>query len=480
VTAADFAHTVEVHQDRGLTGAANGYDLIEDVEIIDDKTFLLSLSAPFGAWQSLFDRIYPDGESLGDIIELPTSGPFDFVEWTEGDHVTIARDPERWAANDPISGERPGNVEQVTFVFIDTLEEMVDALEAGEVDVVSARPDEQSVERLAGMEDAVFELAPGPFWEHIDFHHDHPLLSQRWVREAISTAIDRDKILDRTVRLLDPTAAPLDNTVFMTNTANYEAHFDDTHDPGQAERILADHGCARGEDGIFVCDDTRMSFTWASTNDDPARTEIFGSVREDLAAVGIEIVADMRSPSEFVTRDFLFGNPDVWQLINFSWRARPEPMAANTTYYCDSSGDLNVNRYCSEEVEGLIRATETIAGPQDRVDAYNRADRLYLDDIAVIPLYQKPILMAWSNELSGPQPNYTYSADFWNVASWSGEEEVVVALPVEPTELNPLSRSDESANVILGALLYGAFGMNPAHEYVPVLVDSVEIIEGRE
>src|SRR5918994_2190693 len=54
VTAADFAHTVEVHQDQGLTDAANGYGTIENVEIIDDKTLLVSLTAPFGAWQSLF------------------------------------------------------------------------------------------------------------------------------------------------------------------------------------------------------------------------------------------------------------------------------------------------------------------------------------------------------------------------------------------------------------------------------------------
>jgi hypothetical protein len=87
--------------------------------------------------------------------------------------------------------------------------------------------------------------------------------------------------------------------------------------------------------------------------------------------------------------------------------------------------------------------------------------------------------MAWNNEVSGPQPNYSLSADLWNLASWSGRETLVVALPAEPTEINPLSRGDESANMILGALMYGAFGMNPSHEYVPVLVESVEIIEGR-
>lgn len=479
VTAADFAHTVEVLRDPDLTEITPGYDLIESVEIIDDKTIQLSFSVPFGAWQNLFDRVYPDGEPATEIADLSTSGPFDFVEWTEGDHVTIERDPGRWATTDPISGDESGNVEQVTFVFMSTLDEMVDALEDGDVDVISARPEVPAVERLGGMENVTYTLAPGPFWEHIDFHHGHPLLSQLWVREAISTAIDRDEILDRTVRLLDPDAVPLDNTVFMANTANYEPHFDDRHDPDRAERVLVDHGCARGPDGIHVCDGTRMAFTWASTNDDPARAEILASVRDDLSAVGIELSADLRSPSEFVTRDFLFGEPDVWQMVNFSWRARPEPMAANTTYYCGGPGELNVNRYCSEEVEGLVRATETIARPSDRVDAYNRADRLYLEDLAVIPLYQKRILMAWNTEVSGPEPNYGSSADLWNVAAWSGKESIVVALPAEPAEINPLTHGDESANVILGALLYGAFGMNPSLEYVPVLVDSVEIIEGR-
>lgn len=479
VTADDFAHTVEVHQDLEIIDTTPRYDLIEAIDVIDDKTFQLNLSSPYGAWETLFDRVYPAGESAGDVVDLPTSGPFEFVGWTEGDQVTVTRDPDWWSSADPISGDRAGDVEAIRFVFIDTLEEMVDALEDGEIDLFSARPDAAALSRLETMESANFTLAPGPFWEHIDFHHDDPMLSRRWLREVFSLAIHREKILDRTVRLLDPTADSLDNTVFMGNSTGYEAHFEDAHDPDRAERVLVDNGCARGEGGVYECDGTRLSFTWASTNDDPVRAEILTSVREDLGAVGIEILADLRTPSDFVTRDFLFGGPDVWQLINFSWRAHPEPMPANSTYFCGSAGDLNVNRYCSDEVEALIRATETIVEPSDRIETYNMADRLYLDDLAVIPLYQKPVLMAWSTELSGPQPNYGFSSDLWNVASWSGKEAIVVALPAEPTEIDPLTRSDESANVILGTLLYGAFGMNPSHEYVPVLVESVEIIEGQ-
>lgn len=478
VVAADFAHTIALQQDPDVSGTEAGYHLIESIEVLDDKTIQLSFSSPYGAWQTLFARVYREGETPGAIEGLSTTGPFTFEEWTEGDHLSLARDSSWWSDLDPLTGERVGDVEEITFVFIENLDEMLDALEGGDVDVISARPDVATVERLREMEEVAFTLAPGPFWEHIDFHHDDVMLSQRWVRQVLSLAIDREKILDRTVRLLDPAAEALNSTVFMGNTQSHEPHFEDEFDPERAERILADNDCAPGDDGIYVCGTNRMSFVWASTNDDPARADIFESVREDLAAIGTEVRADLRSPSEFVTREFLFGSPDVWQLVNFSWRARPDPLAANATYFCGEGGDLNVNRYCSEEVESLIRETETIVEPSRRADAYNRAARLYLEDLAVIPLYQKPVLMAWSTALTGPEPNYSLSSDLWNVASWSGKDSVVVALPAEPVEVDPLSLSDDNANVVIGALMYGAFGMNPSHEYLPVLVDSVEIVEG--
>lgn len=475
VTAEDLAHTVSLNQARARE--SSGYSLIAGVDVLDDRTALVSFEEPHGAWQTLFGRVFRSGEAPA-ITGLSTTGPFRFEEWAEGDHMTLTRDPEWWSAADPLSGESPGDVQEITFVFIDDQDAMVDALEDGVVDVIAVRPDIGMVEAIGDAEGIEVTIAPGPFWEHIDFHHDHAILSQGWVREAFTLAIDREKILDRTVRLISPEAMALDNTVFMTGTQGHEPHFEDGFDPGAAEQILVNNGCVRGDDGIHVCDGTRMSFVWGSTNDDPARREIFESAREDLDAVGIEIVADLRSPSAFVTRDFLFGGPEVWQLINFSWRARPDPIDSNSTFYCGEAGTLNVNRYCSEQVEALVRSTENVTDPAARTEVYNRADQAYLGDRALIPLYQKPTLMAWTGELQGPEPNYTSSSDLWNVASWSGKETIVVALPAEPVDMDPLSEADDSANVILGALLYGAFGMSPSHEYVPVLVESVDVIEG--
>lgn len=474
VTASDFAHTAEVGADAG----SPGYELIESVEVLDAETAVVTMERPYGAWPTLFDRLYPAGGDLADLPALETTGPFTFTEWEPGEFLTLERNASWWAESDPLAGGPPGDVQDVTLVFLSEPAEMVEALRNEEVDVIAIRPDPETVTALGDLEGVETRLAPGPFWEHITFHHDDPVLGQPWAREVISLAIDREAVLDETVRLIDPSADVLANTVWMAGTPHYEQHFDDGHDPAAAERLLAENGCEPGDDGIQVCEGTRMSFVWASTNDDPARRVTFDLVREDLGAIGIELIGEFVSPSEFVTRDFLFGSPEVWQLINFSWRARPDPGRANATYYCDDAGSLNVGRYCSEEVESLIRSTETITDPAERAAVYNRADRLYLEDRAVIPLYQKPMLMAWNDELEGPQPNYTLSSDLWNIGSWSGKGSIVVALAEEPGVIDPLSRADDSANEVLGALLYGAFGMSPTQEHIPVLVESVEVIRG--
>lgn len=474
VTAADFVHTADLY--REVSPDAPPYAAVSEVVPVTEDTVQVVFDEPYGAWQGLFARLVRSGDPGRSIEQVVTTGPFQFDEWAEGEFLTLDRDPDWWAEEDPISGQPLGDVERIRFVFIDTPEEMVDVLEAGDIDVMIARPDASTVAELSDMDGVRVALAPGPFWEHIDFHHDDPMLSEPWVREMFSLAIDREKILDRTVRQVAPEAAALDNTIWMPVSDHYEPHFPDGYDPDRAREMLHQEGCVAGEDGVQVCSGQRMSFRWASTNDDPTRREIFESVREDLEAVGIEVVGEFLAPSDFVRRDFLFGGPDNWQLINFSWRARPDPVATNSVYYCGDAGVLNVNRYCSERVDELIRSTDRIVYPEGRAAVYNRADRVYLEDHALIPLYPKPTMMSWTAAIDGPEPNHTLGGDLWNVATWTGEAEVIVALPSEPSTIDPLSIEDDVANVILGPLLYGAFGMSPSHERLPVLVESVELI----
>ena len=476
VTAQDFAATVAAHQSPLNSERDPAYDLVTAVNAIDPKTVRVALSEPYGAWQSLFSRLIPAHADTLDLREMPTTGPFVFGQWVRGDRIVVERNHEWWSETDPLTSSPAGPVEEIEFVFIADTEELLDALETGDVDVAALRPRADILERLDDIgESLAYTVSSGPFWEHIDFHHEDEMLSQAWVREAFDLAIDRQEILDNTVRLLTPAVAALDNTMWMRNTTHYEPHYEDRYDPQAAEQLLVDNGCVREAD-VYVCGGRPMSFVWISTNDDPDRQATLEMVSDDLAAIGVEIVPNLRPPSDFVTRDVLFGGPDVWQLVNFSWRAGSDPSISEATYLCGDS-DLNVNRYCSPEVENMVMMARTTMDPQERAAAFNEADRLYLADRALIPLYQKPDLLAWSAEIGGPTPNFSTSTDMWNAASWTGGTSLVVALPSEPVALDALSTSDESANRVLATMLYGAFGMDPSLNHVPVLIDSVEVLE---
>ncbi|MCI0426176.1 MAG: hypothetical protein L0Z47_10100, partial [Actinobacteria bacterium] len=130
---------------------------------------------------------------------------------------------------------------------------------------------------------------------------------------------------------------------------------------------------------------------------------------------------------------------------------------------------------CDEDVERLILATRTETDPQTRADLYNEADRLYLEDIAVIPLYQKPMLLAWVSDLTGPALN-PGGTDLWNVGSWTGKSTVIVALEDEPESLAPLLAVDDASALVRSVLYQGAFMVTPTLEYVPALVETAEVM----
>ena len=141
-------------------------------------------------------------------------------------------------------------------------------------------------------------------------------------------------------------------------------------------------------------------------------------------------------------------------------------------------GELNFFRYCDEEVDALIRQTDVIVDPDERAATYNQADELWLGAIPMIPMYQRPTLLAWDSVIQGPGDNPSEIGPFWNIADWSGKEEVNFGANMQPGSMNivePDGNQIESI-FIANAILEGAFTITPDLEYAPLLVESAEPI----
>ncbi len=494
VTADDFVFTLETVMNEQLEVASReGYQSIVGYEIRDPKTVTFIFDQPYGPWQTLFDAVLPSHELTDQPINTVWdrritlgSGPFTFGEWVDEQRIVLRRNQSYWSATDRATGAARGDVDEIHFVFLGDGPALVEALGEGAVDVINAAPDAALLDAMAALGGVSRHLASSATWEHIDFNLDDARLRMPFVRMAIARAIDREAILDAVVRPIHPEAIALGNTIWPTNSPYYQDHFGNVfpYSPEEAEQLLIDNGCVRGSDAIYECAGERLSFTWSANVGHEGGEEQFDLVSGDLATIGIELLPKFGPTTQVFSNENFYGGSDSWQLLNFAWRGFADPAEGATLYHCvgeavNGFGVLNNLRYCDEDVEALIRAADRIVDPDERAAAYNAAVAQWLAGAPLVPLYLKPAMIAWVDQISGIVKNPAAGGtDLWNVAAWSGQDIVVFGTDQQPASLQPVESDGRTvqSSQIWSAIIEGAFLRTPDSSFVPILVESAELL----
>ncbi|HUH06426.1 MAG TPA: peptide ABC transporter substrate-binding protein [Egibacteraceae bacterium] len=430
ITAHDVLFTIETKLDERFDiNSVAGFDLIDldATEVIDDKTIKVVFSEPFAPWRALFSTadgvILPrhalEGEDFNTIWndgivgadgEPIASGPFKLASWTRGQQLVLERNEAFW-------GE-PAGLDQLVVRFMADSDTQVQALRGGEVDVLYPLPQPDLMDSLGGLDGVTLEVDHGPVWEHLDFNLVIPGLDQLAVRQAIAQAIDREAIAAQLIApLAGGQADPLHSVIYVANQSEYEPHFDRWRfDPDGAVRALEEAGCAKADDGIFVCDGVRLSFAYAATSGNQLRELQFEVIQAQLADIGIEVTPALGEPAEVYGSVLPAGPDGAWDLFVYAYSGSPDPFENNTLYRC--GGEQNFTSYCDEEVTRLLDETEREPDAAERVRLYNEVDSLIAEDLPLLPLYQIPQPMAFRSDLSGPQNNTTQWGPLWNLEEW--------------------------------------------------------------
>ncbi|WP_371168477.1 ABC transporter substrate-binding protein [Aliiroseovarius sp. 2305UL8-7] len=208
---------------------------IESVSAVDPTTVEIKLSTPNGnlpfnmAWG---DAVIVAPESIDTAATNPVgTGPFTFVEWAKGDHVTIQRNDNYW-------GDAPA-LEKATFKFISDPNAAFAALMAGDVDAFPNFPAPETLAQfeadprfnvIVGSTEGETILSTNNMAEHLDDVR---------VRKAIAHAIDRQAIIDGAMfgygTPIGTHFAP-HNPDYMDLTAN------SAYDPDLSRQILKEAG----------------------------------------------------------------------------------------------------------------------------------------------------------------------------------------------------------------------------------------------
>jgi len=216
ITTADcqFYHDLWSNPATGSIQRGNYPDVVESFEVVDDYTFVITYNKPWPDWSSdAYPGCYlpehvlrPILEKDGTIDNAPMGsgqgvvgyGPYKLDEWVVGSQITLSKNPY-W-------DQEPGKFDKIILRFITDSAQMLNAMEAGEIDVTFNWSDDL-VDSYSAIDNTEVFKTDGVYGDAIWMNvgnfkgtgQPHPMLGDPKVREAIVRAIDRKTLAEQMV-----------------------------------------------------------------------------------------------------------------------------------------------------------------------------------------------------------------------------------------------------------------------------------------
>jgi peptide/nickel transport system substrate-binding protein len=169
---------------------------LEQVEVVDERTVRLTMSEPWSAFPATLTTQVgyvvpvPLTEDLSTLAQPVGTGPFRFVEWVEGERVTVARNEDYWQEGKP-------HLDEIVFRPYPDATERMAALRNGQVDVVHTYTpgDIQALRQDSALK--VLEVATGEE-DVIMLNTSVPPFDRLEARTAVARATDIDRYIRET------------------------------------------------------------------------------------------------------------------------------------------------------------------------------------------------------------------------------------------------------------------------------------------
>ncbi len=337
---------------------------------------------------------------------MPASGPYQFDNSTTATQAVLIRNTA-WAGN-------PGGPIKIVVASVSDGAAAVTGLANRQLGVVQLPADPVLADRLRELagRGVIFETRGGPTVEHLDLNLTSSLFKDPVVRSAFAQCIDRNRLVDdELVRGVRPDTQPLGSLAFFPGESGYVDLYSDkmVADAQKAQVTLERAGWILGPDGVYARAGQRLSF--AITHDgSPAHARETELIRTQCRQAGMEI-ADGATPG--MADVLACGRFDV-ALVTSS---RSSPVWSLADRY-STQGKLNHQRYANPTLDAVLDIAETEYAEAAQTEALTKADRLLADDLVSLPLFQLPIMWAYTNNIDNVY-RQARSGVSWNANEWT-------------------------------------------------------------
>jgi peptide/nickel transport system substrate-binding protein len=395
-TSADVKYTFErILNPKTASAYAGLYGPIASVEATSPTTVVFHLKTPFGPFLT---NLANNGEIVnqkaiesGNPARKPVgTGPFEFVEWVQGDHISLKRFAGYHKAGLPY-------LDTVTFKFLLVDQGRIDGLSSGELDWVDAVPLQQ-VQTLA--KDPRFTLVTSPVAGIPDFlalNTKKAPFDRLEVRQAIAWAIDRKAI--RELAYLGSGEVGVEEV--PTGSPWYDGvdPYSSGPDVAKAKALLAQAGHASG-----------LSFEYLGLPQYPELLKTGQVVRDQLKAVGI----DMRIKQVDVSVWFDAFSKGDYQITS-AYQERTIDPDNFYSLVLHSGGPINTTGYANKGVDALIDQAATLTDEAARKKAYAQIRQVVREECPLLFVHYETLNYLMTKKVSGSAVNPTLELNLGQV-----------------------------------------------------------------
>ncbi|MEO6200295.1 MAG: ABC transporter family substrate-binding protein [Cryobacterium sp.] len=439
-----------VYFDSGAT-PDSGLGLVHDVPTIGDdgRSITMKYSSPYVDWELAFPSAMPahvvaknalgetdntkakdalikaiqdnDAKSMAKVSSFWNSG-FNFTELPKDPELYLSTGPYTISsfkadqfitlkANPDYTGAHKPTIEEVTIRFIGDPLAAVQALQNGDVDVISPQATADITTALDGLKDvSVIKGAEGTY-EHVDLQVDkskNGTFNDPKVREAFMKVIPRQEILDKLIKPIVGEDATLRDSQILVPGA--EGYAESVKNNGSAAYATVDVEGAKAlltEAGVT---NPKVCLLYSSTN--PRRINEFQLIQTSAALAGFE-VEDCGNENW----GGLLGTPGKYDAALFGWQSTSLGVTSSGPTF-ETGGINNLTFFSDAAIDKVVKSLNGEFDPKKQIELQIELDKLIWDAHYGVTLFQFPGVTAYNNKIEGVSPSILSPTIFWNIWDW--------------------------------------------------------------
>jgi peptide/nickel transport system substrate-binding protein len=385
---------------------------VESVEVVDEFTARLHLSAPDNALLEHFAQVWVPIQSQKALargmeencLSPVGTGPFTVQSWAKQREIVLVRN-EDYRTPAPTAGHLgPAYLDRIVWRFLPDHANRFSALQAGEVDVIDVI---QPQDAIAADADPALDTLIGSRPGHVvnlTFNTRQAPFDDLRVREAFTRSVDVDAALKS---IFLGTVDRSDSVLSSITKYNLQQPEVFATDVQKANSLLDEAGwTGRDPAGYRTKDGRRLSATVLQTESVLVPVSVLEQFQASAKEVGFELLISQEEQSTFNERRY------AWDYdLAPMYYTKNSPAVLNLTHHTDNipaviEGGYHANNHGlegpeAERIDELLDTGSVTADEQERHDAYVEAQDVIHSQYLNLPIFDQQTRLGIRADVEG-------------------------------------------------------------------------------